>query len=459
MIPRGDTPGGAPAVDNRRGEHRRRWYLLDNLARLFPPIRSPKYTTLFRVSAVLSAPVQINALHVAQAVTWERFPEFHVHLRRGVFWHYLEECAPGLPKPDNGMPCMEVPRYRGGEPLLTVYVRRRRITVETTHILTDGTGALAFLRALLVAYSVELSGGRGSATAVQIAAEARAAEIPLPGEPPPREELEYASRRYYERRLPHPQEFSRAWHVDGRRLATGVYHVTSLAYPTQSLREIARGFQAGLTDILLAVFVKTLAERYHAASPPRLRRRPIRILIPVNMRPHTGSRTMRNFFVFVMIELDQRLGRYGLDEIVTKVHHQLRAELDPRSLRRQITRNVRAERNVLIRVSPVFAKDIVLRVVHRLQGEAVNTASFSNLGAVELPESMGSLVERLEFVPPPSAVTGVNMTIISYGGTTAVTFGSTRREHDIEQDVAKTLHRLGAQGVLRTNWRRHAGEI
>ncbi len=365
--------------DARRGEYRRRWYLLDNLARLFPSIRSPKYTTLFRVAAVLSEPVNISALQTALQATWQRYPQFQVHLRRGMFWHYLEECEPGVPHADDGMPCTEVPRYRTNRPLLAVFVRRRRIAVETTHILTDGTGALSFLRTLVVAYAMARSGGRDSSFRNRIAAEAQSCDIPLPGEPPPEEELEYSSRRYYERRLPHPQDFSPAWHVDGRRLPPGVYHVTALTYPTSALREIAQRFNARLTDFLLAVFIHVLAERYHRATPRKRNRRPIRILIPVNMRPHTGSRTMRNFFVFVMVEVDQRLGRYGLDEIVTKVHHQLRAELDPRSLRRQISRNVRAERNALIRVSPVPAKDIILRVVHRLRGEAVNTASFSNL--------------------------------------------------------------------------------
>lgn len=447
------------SVDNRRGEYRRRWYLLDNLARLFPPIRSPRYTTLFRVSALLSAPVNIVTLQTALTDTWHRFPQFQVHLQRGAFWHYLEECAPGTSQLDEGMPCTRVPRYQSGAPLLTVYVRRRRIAVETSHILTDGTGALRFLQTLLVAYAAARNGGPQGADGAQALAEAREAGIPLPREAPPQEELEYASRRYYERRLPHPQEFSRAWHVGGRRLSPGMYHVTSLIYPTGTLREIAHRLQVGLTDTLLGVFIHALAERYHASPPPKHRRRPIRILIPVNMRPYTGSRTMRNFFVFVMVELDQRLGRYSLDEIVTKVHHRLRAELDPRSLRRQITRNVRAERNVLIRLSPVFIKDIILRVVHRVQGEAVNTASFSNLGTVELPDSTGALVERLEFVPPPSAATGVNMTMISVHQNTTITFGSTRREHEIEQRVAETLRRLGAVGTVRTNWRRNAGEI
>ncbi len=77
---------------------------------------------------------------------------------------------------------------------------------------------------------------------------------------------------------------------------------------------------------------------------------------------------------------------------------------------------------------------------------------------VQFPQVIESLVERMEFVPPPSAATGVNMTMISAGETTTITFGSTRIDHDVEQQVAEALHHWGAQGLARTNWRRNAGE-
>jgi hypothetical protein len=393
------------------------------------------------------------------------------------------------------MPCTEIPRYRTGRPLLRVLVRGRRIAVETTHILTDGTGALEFLRTLLVAYALEEGAGTetnaesfagaaahaGSAAPTGSDAPTGAAAptgtvvptrdsagetlredalrlgIGAPGDPPAPEEAEYASRRFYERRLPHPLEYSPAWHLPGPRVRPGVYHVTTVRYETVALRERARSMEVSLTDFLLAVFIFALQEEYAAADVPRRQRRPIRIMVPVNMRPHTGSRTMRNFFVVVLVELDQRLGTYALDEIARKVHHQLRAELDPRGLRRQITRNVRAEQYAVIRVMPVFIKDMILRTAHRLQGERVNTASFSNLGRVELPAGVAGMVESFDFLPPPSPSTGVNMTLISSETIASISFGSSRRDHGVERRVIATLAGLGLTGVLRTNWKYRTG--
>jgi hypothetical protein len=277
-------------------------------------------------------------------------------------------------------------------------------------------------------------------------------EIPVPGDPVKPEEFEYASRRIYQRQLPHPAAFKPAWHLPGARLPVGAYRVTTMRYPLPALKERAVAMGVSVTDLCIAAFCAALQDRYFAQRPPRRKRRPIRIMVPVNLRPATGAITYRNFFVYTMVEIDQRVGRYELDEIARKVHHQLRAELDPRSLQRQITRNVSAERNWGIRVLPIVFKDMILRTVHRIDGEAANTASVSNMGVVALPEALAATVRAVDFLPPPSPVTGVNMTVISHGETVSVSFGSMRADQEIERRVISVLGEIGIQGELRTNW-------
>ncbi len=437
------------SAEIERGEYRRRWYPLDNTARIFPPILSKRFTTLFRISVLLTSAVRVGALQRALERTWDRIPIFRVHVRRGIFWHYLEECPPGVVKGDGGTPCMDRPRFGDRQPLVTVRARGRRIAVEASHIVTDGVGALQFLKTLIVAYHQEIAN-----TTPRLPSEARGLGILVPGDSADPREGEYASRRFFRRRLPDPVEYRPAWHVGGVRLPVGSYRVTVARYPVAVLKDIARRFNVTITDLLLAVFIQALQRCYHAATLPRRRRRPIRVFVPVDMRPSTNSKTVRNFFVYALVEIDQRLGRYELDEIARNVHHQLRAKLDPRGLRRQISRNVRAERNIFIRIIPMVIKDLILTVAHRLQGEAANTASFSNLGRVDLPSETASLVDSFDFLPPPSPITGVNMTLISTGDTASVSFGSVRAQQDVECRVVESLSRLGARGILRTNWRR-----
>ncbi len=369
-------------------------------------------------------------------------PLFCVALRRGLFWHYLEECAPASVGLDSGPPCVDRPRYGVRRPLLRVRARGRQIAVEASHIITDGTGATEFLRRLLSYYVEELESTRG-ADAGRVAdrddQELRA-----------REE-EYASRQYAGSTLPPPARYARAWHLPGPRLPTGAYRATVLRYDSQSLRERASFYGVTLTDYVLALFLAALQDRYYAL--PSRRKRPIRVLVPVNMRPMVGSQTLRNFFVYVMVELDPRLGPYELGEIAVKVHHQMRSELDHRSLRRQLARNVRAERSLAVRLIPIFLKDLILRFVHRVHGERVNTASLSNLGRIELADLVEDRVEHLDFLPPASPLTGVNMTMIGFRDTVSLGFGSTREDTDVERTVAQMLAGEGCIGRVVSNGR------
>ncbi|SIQ39877.1 hypothetical protein SAMN05920897_10863 [Alkalispirochaeta americana] len=440
-----------------RGEHSLRWYPLDTTAIIFPPALSSRFTTVFRISARLEEPVDLASLEQATAALYRRAPYFCVRLRQGLFWYYLEECPPAGVLRDDGFPCMDFPKRGGARPLIVVRARGCRIAVEVSHVLTDGRGALLFLRTLLEMYSAVLRGepfDGASQLDSERSGEDRhppgVGDILRPGEPESWE-TRYASRLFYRPGQPHPPSYSLAWHVPGPLLARGRYRVTTGRYPLERVKEIARGMGVSVTDLFLALFMYAFQICYHREHQPRRHRRPLRILVPVDMRPGTGLRTMRNFFVYAMVELDQRLGVYQVDEIARNVHHQLRAQLDPRSLRKQVARNVAARKNWFNRSIPVFLKDLILRGVYRFQGEAVNTASFSNLGEVSLSRETAGKVLDFDFLPPPSAVTGPNMTLVSFRGIVSVSFGSLRRDPVVERSFFQTLASLGIQGDLITN--------
>jgi hypothetical protein len=60
-----------------------------------------------------------------------------------------------------------------------------------------------------------------------------------------------------------------------------------------------------------------------------------------------------------------RLGPYSFEELLSQVHRRMQMEVDRRELGRQITRNVGAELMPVIRVTPLFVKDIFLGWVYR----------------------------------------------------------------------------------------------
>ena len=438
------------ATTARRQIPRRAWYLLDNTARAFPAMIGARFTTVFRLSVRLQRPVEPAALQRATSRAYRRMPIFRVRLRRGVFWHFLEECDRTTVLGDEAAPCMWYPRHDDTLPLVRVCARNRRIAVEASHVVTDGVGALAFLRYLVVAYCEEC-GHHDAKDATELWRQAVAVGVPAPGEQPPRES-EYAGRAWVRERIPRPDRYPRSWHIDGVRLARGRYRATTLRYPTDQLKTVAADVGGGVGDFLIAALMFVLQERFHAGRRRRRHHRPIRVLVPVNLRPATESATLRNFFVSAFVEIDQRLGRYELPELVGLVHHQLRAQLDHRSLKRSITRNVRTERSPWVRSIPVVAKNVLVRRAYKRHGEGINTLSFSNLGRVGVPDALRTGVRDFDFLPPPSPYTGVNATAITSGNTTSISFGSLLVDHDLERCFAVLLSHNGLTGELTTNW-------
>src|SRR5690606_9072425 len=78
------------------------------------------------------------------------FPYYKVKLKSGFFWYYLEyENSPIDVKADNDIPCRA---FNKKEFMFRVLVKGNRLSVEFSHILTDGTGAFEFLKSLLFSY-------------------------------------------------------------------------------------------------------------------------------------------------------------------------------------------------------------------------------------------------------------------------------------------------------------------
>src|SRR5664280_2373989 len=129
------------------------WLKLDNAAKLFPAIMSGELTSVFRITVFLKKPIKFSAIKEAVEITSRRFPYFSVSLGSGLFWHYLEYNHK-LPRiqTEEKFPCTAYAARRKNEPLYRILVKENRISVEFMHILTDGGGALEYLKSLLYSY-------------------------------------------------------------------------------------------------------------------------------------------------------------------------------------------------------------------------------------------------------------------------------------------------------------------
>ena len=415
-----------------------RWMRLDNAAKIFPAIIRKNWNNVFRVSACLTEAVDPQVLQQALEQVLPRFPSMAVRLRRGVFWFYLEELPePPQVRPEGSYPLVQMSWKELKTCCLRVLYRQNRIAVECFHALTDGSGGMIFLKTLTAAYLTRKYG---------VVIPAGEGVLPL-DQPPQPEELEDSFLR-----CAAPAPLSRAetnaYHYRGDPLPEGFRALTTGLTSTSALHAMAKGYGVTVTAFLSGVMLQTLIELQQAAGG---REKEVKVTLPVNLRRLYGSRTLRNFALTVNLGVDPKLGPYTLEELCRSVHHQLAAEVTPQRMAGRIAANVLPEQNQLLKLCPLFIKNIAMRQVYRSVGERKGSLNISNLGLQRLPAPMEAYVTRLDFVIGVQLSYSNNCSVVSYGDVTAINFIRAIRQSELERRFFTHLVELGLPVTVESN--------
>ena len=420
-----------------------RWMRLDNAAKIYPAAKRRNWNNFFRLSATLTEPVDTEVLRRALDVTVRRFPSIAVRLRRGAFWYYLEEIPKAPPiQAEKSCPLAHAPFYEVRQCAFRVLVYHERIAVEFFHSLTDGTGALVFLKSLLAEY---LSQKYGLVIPAEKGVLGRLEE-------PSAEEVEDSFARYAGDVKLSRREAT-AYHLSGTPEPDGYKDIVTMMIPADKLRDCARGFGISVTELLCAAMMQAILDIQAKDVPRRAARKPVKVLLPVNLRTLFPSATLRNFASYITPEIDPRMGDCSFDELCQLVHHKMGMENNRRTMRAKFAANVASERSPVLRVMPLFIKNIAMKAVFDAVGECKSCLCLSNLGRVELPEVMTPYVTRMDFIIGVQARAPHNCGVITWNGTAYINCIRNIREPALELAFYRVLHRLGLPVKVESNTR------
>lgn len=422
-------------------ENKLRWLRLDNAAKIYPASRSNKWSNVFRLSATLKEKVDVDVLRSALDVTVRRFPSIAVRLRKGVFWYYLEQLssAPEI-REENSYPLARMSRHETRKCAFRVLVYDKRIAVEIFHSLTDGNGALVFLKSLVAEYLQQKYG-------VYIPAEEG---VVGRLEEPSEEELEDSFLKYSGKLCASRRE-NTAWRMKGTPELGDFLNVTCFKLPVDKMLAKAHEYGVTLSTFLGATIMMAMQNSQKEKVNNSNRRKPIKLLIPVNLRKLFPSRTLRNFVLYTTPEILPKLGEYSFEEICQVIKCKLNTDITPKRMSMMIATNVSSERLMAVRVMPLFVKNIVMKAVFKSVGERKSCLSMSNLGAVRLPKAMAPYVERFDFILGVQATAPYNCGVISYGDTMNVNFIRNIREADLEYHFHNVLKEMGITAEVESN--------
>lgn len=422
-------------------EKKLRWMRLDNAAKIYPAARSQNWSNVYRLSASLTEEIDVDVMQSALDVTVRRFPSIAARLRRGTFWYYLQQLkqAPTI-RQELSYPLARMSKKEASQCALRVIVYKNRVATEFFHSLTDGSGGLVFLKTLVAEYLQQKYG-------VSIPAEKGVlGRLDEPSEG----ELEDSFQKYAG-----PIRASRkeddAWRLYGTPEPDGYLNLTCFQLSSPAVVEKAHEYGVSVTAFLCAVLMQALQQLQKEKVSNIRRRKAIKVQIPVNLRTMFPSSTLRNFALYTTPQIDPKLGEYAFKDICRLVHHWMGLEITPRKMAMMIAANVNSERLWIVKLMPLFIKNLVMKAVFHAVGERKSCLSLSNLGVVQLPEVMERYVQRMDFILGVQATAPYNCGVISYKNNLYINFIRNTREPQLEAAFFKVLQDLGLAVQVSSN--------
>lgn len=424
-------------------ERKLRWMALDNSAKIYPAARTSTWSNVFRLSITFDEDIDKDTLKLALDIVSRRFPSIAVRLKTGVFWYYIEE-IPHAPEimDERSYPLSRMAFDDIRKCAFRVIVYKGRLAVEFFHALTDGNGGLVFLKTLACEY-LKIKHGIGIPAENGI--------LDTLEEPKPYE-LEDSFMK-----IDSPVHAKRAdsiaYKLDGTREPDGFRTNTTLIFDSDELYAKAKSHGVTVTAYMSALLAKScMTVQAREVKNPK-RRKPIKILIPVNLRGIYGSQTLRNFVFYVSPGVDPRLGEYSLDELCKSFSSQMALMINEKQLSSRISKNVTSEKTMILKLAPLFLKNFVMKMIFNAVGERTSCFTFSNLGIVKLPEAMAKHTKRMDFVLGVQSFAPYNTAIITYGGKAYLNIIRNIKEPVLERALCDELKKEGLRPCVESNGR------
>lgn len=354
------------------------WTRLDNAAKIFPPTTNEKDTKVFRFVCELKEEVDKEILQRALDKALSLFPMYQVVLRRGVFWYYFEstDAKPGVVE-ERKLPCNMLYRQNRKNLLFEVTYYHKRINLEMYHAVTDGTGALGFLKTI-VYYYITLQHEQDF--------DEKLPHLDYDASFSQKMDDSYLKHYNGDKKLD-KVKLTKAYRIAGKRSIDNRIKIIEGVMSVKEILALSHRYDTTLTVYLTALFLRAI----YMDMPTRSRKYPVVLSVPVNLRTYFPSATARNFFATVNISYDFYHNSDRLEDIILGVKASFERELTEENLRTHLNRLSALEHNAFMRVIPLVLKDYILRFANYLSGRGI-TATLSNVGKVKITKELAPYI-------------------------------------------------------------------
>lgn len=407
------------------------WYKIDNAGKMFQAAHQPYSDAVYRIAVNMKEDIKPDILEKAVNDLRYRFPSFFVHVKNGFFWNYLETNKKTFRvQEETAFINQYINPKKNNNYAFAIYYYQNRISLECLHAITDGYGALEFLKSILYRY-LERQGHEVETEGI----------VRTKDETPTPEEVEDSYNKYYTKDKVAREKIPVAYYPKGQKLDKSKgFGVIYGKMDSGELLKVAKKHNATITQYISALYTYSVIKMHK----DKFKGKPITTCIPANVRGLFPSKTLRNFSLAFYCTIQPK-HKMTFQEVLEETKKAFEREMQKEKMQNFLNANVRLEKMFIMRISPLPLKTLVIKIGKKLIADRKNTRSVSNLGILKLPKSIEKHIIDVEC----SNTDG--MSIMTAKNIATISFVRRIKETEIEQYFFKTLAKEGIKIEIQSN--------
>lgn len=410
-------------------ENKLTWRRLDNSAKIFPMSTGEKYSTVFRISTVLKEDIQPEVLQKAVIKSLEKYEAFKVRMRAGLFWYYLEENnKQPIVEEEKDYPCKYINPRRNRGYLFKVTYYKNKINIDIFHSLTDGNGGTTFFKEIVytyleMCYPEDLKQENRKTRKIEY-------------------DIEDSYIKNYNKKINTNVPNPRAYELKGKKIKLGAISAIHQIIDLEQLKKECEKYNVTVTQYLTAVLMYAIYKENYKSK------KPLRVCIPVNLKKYYPSKTISNFFSFIM--LDGKKKQDNIEEIITLVKKEFKEKLAEEEILKTMSGTVKLGNNIFIKIIPLALKNIIVRLAY-LEIRKHSTITYSNTGRVGIMGEYQKYIDYFMILISPDPVEKIKCSSCTFENKIVFTFTSILNNSKIEKAFYEFLKNKGIEIKIESN--------
>ena len=409
------------------------WRKLDNSAKIFPISAGKKYSTVFRLSAVLNDKIDPKILQEAVNQTLQKYQSFRVRMKPGFFWYYLEHNT-NLPlvQEENDYPCKYIEPRKNNNYLFKVTYFENKINIDIFHSLTDGNSGTIFFREIIYTYSELMH------PEILNDAERQIRKIEY--------DTEDSYIKNYDKKAKSNASTKKAYILRGKKIKLGAISAIHEIINLEGLKRESKKYEATITQYMTAVLIYAI---YKENYIKRKSKKPIKVCIPVNLKKYFQSKTMSNFFSYITIEAQmQKMETF--EKILDFVKKDFKEKLTEEEIIKTMSANVKLGNNPIIKVIPLSLKKAIVRLSY-IEIRKYTTITYSNIGRIGIIGKYKDYIKYFLMLIAPEPVEKIKCSSCTFEDKMVFTFTSILQDNSIEKRFYEFLTSKGIRVEIESN--------